>query len=109
MLGCLPLPMEHIPSQHDLHTAFEYFSYDIVVDPPLMSGSFCIKVPGDWKSQPLQEAKDIFELAVMKSQMAFRLAQSSTLSYSHAGVGILRLMKIGIFPDVHSHLRLMKK
>lgn len=73
--GCLPLTMEYIPSQHELHTAFEYFSYDIVVDPPSMSGSFCIKVPGDWKSRPLQEAKDIFALAVMKSQTAFRLAQ----------------------------------
>ncbi|GJJ12397.1 hypothetical protein Clacol_006639 [Clathrus columnatus] len=73
--GCLPLTVEYFPNQKELDTAFEYFRYDIVVDPPSMSGSFCIKVSGDWKSLFPQEAKDRFALAVMKSQTAIRLAQ----------------------------------
>lgn len=73
--GCLPLTVEHLPTQKELDTAFEYFWYDIVVDPPSMSGSFCIKITGDWKSLSPQEAKDSFALAVMKSQAAIRLSQ----------------------------------
>lgn len=73
--GCLPLTIEHFPTQKELDTAFEYFWYDIVVDPPSMSGSFCIKVPGDWTLLSPQEAKDSFALAVMRSQAAIRLAQ----------------------------------
>ena len=74
--ACLPLTVEHFPTQQELDTAFEYFSYDFVVDPPSMSSSFCIKVPGDWRNLPSQQAKDIFALAVMKGQTALRLAQS---------------------------------
>ncbi|KAF8582674.1 hypothetical protein K439DRAFT_1413077 [Ramaria rubella] len=73
--GCLPLTVEHFPTQQELDTAFEYFSYDFVVDPPSMSSSFCIKVPGDWKNLHPQESKDIFALAVMRGQTALRLAQ----------------------------------
>jgi SEA/GATOR complex protein SEA1/DEPDC5 len=73
--ACLPLTVEHFPTQQELDTAFEYFSYDFVVDPPSMSSSFCIKVPGDWRNLPSQEAKDIFALAVMRGQTALRLAQ----------------------------------
>lgn len=73
--ACLPLTVEHFPTQQELDTAFEYFSYDFVVDPPSMSSSFCIKVPGDWKNRPSQAAKDMFALAVMKGQTALRLAQ----------------------------------
>jgi SEA/GATOR complex protein SEA1/DEPDC5 len=73
--ACLPLTVEHFPTQQELDTGFEYFSYDFVVDPPSMSSSFCIKVPGDWRNLPSQPAKDVFALAVMKGQTALRLAQ----------------------------------
>jgi len=73
--GCLPLTVEHFPLQQELDTAFEYFSYDFVVDPPSMNNSFCIRVPMDWKTRDPQEAKDIFASAVMRGQTAIRLSQ----------------------------------
>lgn len=84
--ACLPLTVEHFPTQQELDTSFEYFSYDFVVDPPSMSSSFCIKVPGDWKNRPSQQAKDLFALAVMKGQTALRLAQGfQFILQSHSG------------------------
>ncbi|KIJ44370.1 hypothetical protein M422DRAFT_168412, partial [Sphaerobolus stellatus SS14] len=73
--ACLPLTTEHFPTQQELGTAFEYFSYDCVVDPPSMSSSFCIRVPADWRNRDPQEAKDLFALAVMRGQTSIRLSQ----------------------------------
>ncbi|KAF8504057.1 hypothetical protein BU17DRAFT_78315 [Hysterangium stoloniferum] len=91
--ACLPLTTEHFPTQQELDTAFEYFSYDFVVDPPSMSSSFCIKVPSDWRNRPPQVAKDLFALAVMKGQTAVRLAQGFQFILRPRGVPLARFQE----------------
>ncbi|KIK63627.1 hypothetical protein GYMLUDRAFT_196378 [Collybiopsis luxurians FD-317 M1] len=69
---CLPLTVEHFPSQAELETSYDVFSYDFVVDPPEMR-SFLVIPPSKTTSDP--ERRRAWALTVMRGMAAVRLSQ----------------------------------
>ena len=70
--GCLPLTVEHMPSNAELDSSFDVFSYEFIVDPSEMR-SFLVKPP-----IPQGNAEDLrraWALVVMRGMAAVRLSQ----------------------------------
>ncbi|PCH37632.1 hypothetical protein WOLCODRAFT_113862 [Wolfiporia cocos MD-104 SS10] len=70
--GCLPLTIEHFPSNSELETEYDVFSYEFVVDPPEMR-SFLVRPPN--VSGNTEEVRSAWALVVMRGMVAQRLAQ----------------------------------
>ncbi|KAJ7600695.1 hypothetical protein C8J56DRAFT_910997 [Mycena floridula] len=70
--GCLPLTVEFFPSQLELETNYDMFSYDFVVDPGEMR-SFLVKPPT--VKGNADEVRRAWALVVMRGMVAVRLAQ----------------------------------
>lgn len=69
---CLPLTVEHFPSNSELELSYDVFSYDFVVDPSEMR-SFLVNPPTvQGNSDDLRRA---WALVVMRGMAAVRLAQ----------------------------------
>ncbi|KAG5720836.1 Vacuolar membrane-associated protein iml1 [Termitomyces sp. T112] len=69
---CLPLTVEYLPSNAELDSLYDVFSYDFVVDPGEMK-SFLVKPP--MAKGSLEEWRRAWALAVMRGMAAVRLAQ----------------------------------
>ncbi|KAG1728619.1 uncharacterized protein EDB91DRAFT_1161332 [Suillus paluster] len=70
--GCLPLTMDHFPSNSELELSYDVFSYDFVVDPSEMR-SFLVKPPSVQGNT--EEVRRAWALTVMRGMVAVRLAQ----------------------------------
>lgn len=70
--GCLPLTTDHFPSNSELESSYDVFSYDFVVDPSEMR-SFFVKPPSVHGNA--DEVRRGWALAVMRGMVAVRLAQ----------------------------------
>ncbi|KAH7889491.1 hypothetical protein F5I97DRAFT_1800751 [Phlebopus sp. FC_14] len=70
--SCLPLTVEHFPSNGELESSYDVFSYDFVVDPTEMR-SFLVKPPNIHGN--VDEVRRAWALAVMRGMVAVRLAQ----------------------------------
>ncbi|KAG6860105.1 hypothetical protein C0995_015716 [Termitomyces sp. Mi166 len=69
---CLPLTVEYLPTNAELESLYDVFSYDFVVDPGEMK-SFLVKPP--MAKGNLEEWRRAWALAVMRGMAAVRLAQ----------------------------------
>ncbi|KIL00075.1 hypothetical protein PAXRUDRAFT_822018 [Paxillus rubicundulus Ve08.2h10] len=70
--ACLPLTVEHFPSNAELESSYDVFSYDFVVDPTEMR-SFLVKPPKVHGT--VDEVRRAWALVVMQGMVAVRLAQ----------------------------------
>ncbi|KAL4067845.1 hypothetical protein V8B97DRAFT_1402205 [Scleroderma yunnanense] len=70
--SCLPLTVEHFPSNAELESSYDVFSYDFVVDPTEMR-SFMVKLPNIHATA--DEVRRVWALVVMRGMVAVRLAQ----------------------------------
>ena len=70
--ACLPLTVEHFPSNAELESSYDVFSYDFVVDPTEMR-SFMVKPPSVHGTA--DEVRRAWALIVMRGMVAVRLAQ----------------------------------
>ena len=70
--ACLPLTVEHFPSNAELESSYDVFSYDFVVDPTEMR-SFLVKPPN--VQGTIDEVRRAWALVVMRGMVAVRLAQ----------------------------------
>ena len=70
--ACLPLTVEHFPSNAELESSYDVFSYDFVVDPTEMR-SFLVKPPN--LQGTVGEVRRAWALVVMRGMVAVRLAQ----------------------------------
>lgn len=70
--SCLPLTVEHFPSNAELESSYDVFSYDFVVDPTEMR-SFLVKPPN--VQGTVDEVRRAWALVVMRGMVAVRLAQ----------------------------------
>jgi hypothetical protein len=70
--SCLPLTVEHFPSNAELESSYDVFSYDFVVDPTEMR-SFLVKPPN--VQGTVSEVRRAWALVVMRGMVAVRLAQ----------------------------------
>ena len=70
--ACLPLTVEHFPSNHELENSYDVFSYDFVFDPSEMH-SFLVQLPP--MPGTVDETRRAWALAVMRGMVALRLAQ----------------------------------
>lgn len=70
--SCLPLTVEHFPSNAELESSYDVFSYDFVVDPTEMR-SFMVKLPN--VQGTVDEVRRAWALVVMRGMVAVRLAQ----------------------------------
>jgi hypothetical protein len=70
--GCLPLTTDHFPSNSELESSYDVFSYDFVVDPSEMR-SFLVKPPSVQGNT--DEVRRAWALTVMRGMVAVRLAQ----------------------------------
>ena len=71
--GCLPLTTEYFPSNSELETSYDVFSYDFVIDPPEMK-SFLVKKPTT-NSESVDEVRRAYALVVMRGMASLRLVQ----------------------------------
>lgn len=69
---CLPLTVEHFPSNSELDRSYDVFSYDFVVDPSEMR-SFLVNTP-TVQGTP-DDLRRAWALVVMRGMAAVRLAQ----------------------------------
>jgi hypothetical protein len=69
---CLPLTMEYLPSQTELESCYDNYTYDFVVDPKEMR-SFLVKPPQ--VQGTIEEVRQAWALAVMRGMAAVRIAQ----------------------------------
>ncbi|KAG6868803.1 hypothetical protein C0993_010099 [Termitomyces sp. T159_Od127] len=69
---CLPLTVEYLPTNAELESLYDVFSYDFVVDPGEMK-SFLVKPP--IAKGNLEEWRKAWALVVMRGMAAVRLAQ----------------------------------
>lgn len=69
---CLPLTVEYLPTNAELESLYDVFSYDFVVDPGEMK-SFLVKPP--MAKGNLEEWRRAWALVVMRGMAAVRLAQ----------------------------------
>lgn len=70
--SCLPLTVEHFPSNTELESSYDVFSYDFVVDPTEMR-SFLVRPPN--VQGTVDEVRRAWALVVMRGMVAVRLAQ----------------------------------
>ncbi|KAG6334521.1 hypothetical protein ID866_4574 [Astraeus odoratus] len=70
--SCLPLTVEHFPSNIELESSYDVFSYDFVVDPMEMR-SFLVKPPSVHGTT--DDVRRAWALVVMRGMVAVRLAQ----------------------------------
>ncbi|KAI6166822.1 hypothetical protein EDD17DRAFT_1095190 [Pisolithus thermaeus] len=70
--ACLPLTVEHFPSNAELESSYDVFSYDFVVDPTEMR-SFMVKAPN--VTGTVDRIRRAWALVVMRGMVAVRLAQ----------------------------------
>ncbi|KAI6045628.1 hypothetical protein EDC04DRAFT_2877047 [Pisolithus marmoratus] len=70
--ACLPLTVEHFPSNAELEFSYDVFSYDFVVDPSEMR-SFMVKAPNVVGT--VDQIHRAWALVVMRGMVAVRLAQ----------------------------------
>ncbi|KAG2037378.1 hypothetical protein BDR03DRAFT_920145 [Suillus americanus] len=70
--ACLPLTVDHFPSNSELELSYDVFSYDFVVDPTEMR-SFLVKPPSVQGNT--DEVRRAWALTVMRGMVAVRLAQ----------------------------------
>lgn len=70
--ACLPLTVEYFPSNAELESSYDVFSYDFVVDPTEMR-SFLVKSPN--VQGTVDEVRRAWALVVMRGMVAVRLAQ----------------------------------
>ncbi|KAI6028590.1 hypothetical protein F5J12DRAFT_903538 [Pisolithus orientalis] len=70
--ACLPLTVEHFPSNAELESSYDVFSYDFVVDPTEMR-SFMVKAPNVIGT--VDQIRRAWALVVMRGMVAVRLAQ----------------------------------
>lgn len=70
--ACLPLTMDHFPSNSELELSYDVFSYDFVVDPTEMR-SFLVKPPVVQGNT--DDVRRAWALTVMRGMVAVRLAQ----------------------------------
>ncbi|OAX41560.1 hypothetical protein K503DRAFT_863759 [Rhizopogon vinicolor AM-OR11-026] len=94
--GCLPLTTDHFPSNSELESSYDVFSYDFVVDPSEMR-SFLVKPPSVQGNT--EEVRRARALTVMRGMVAVRLAQGFQF--------VLRPRKRGDVED-HSAMRRTK-
>lgn len=70
--GCLPLTVEHFPSNAELESSYDMFSYEFIIDPSEMR-SFLVKPPV--VKGNTEEMRRAWALVVMRGMAAVRLAQ----------------------------------
>ncbi|KAF8899598.1 hypothetical protein CPB84DRAFT_1681083 [Gymnopilus junonius] len=70
--GCLPLTVEHFPSNSELESSYDVFSYEFIIDPREMR-SFLVKPPV--VKGNADEMRRAWALVVMRGMAAVRLAQ----------------------------------
>jgi hypothetical protein len=69
--GCLPLTVEHLPTEEELAKEFRVHSYETTIGSE-MNESFLVKQPAVVRGQPPEEA---WAMAIMRVMVALRLAQ----------------------------------
>ncbi|KAF9564257.1 hypothetical protein CPC08DRAFT_816078 [Agrocybe pediades] len=71
--GCLPLTVEHTPTNMELESSYDMFSYEFIIDPGEMR-SFLVKPPIG-QSRSAEDLRRAWALVVMRGMAAVRLAQ----------------------------------
>ena len=71
--GCLPLTTEYFPTNSELDTSYDVFSYEFVIDPPDMK-SFLARDP-TVGGESADDARKSWALVVMRGMTSLRLVQ----------------------------------